>query len=391
MQVSQFLPEKSLVRRPWTRLLSLFLLLTLLILGSSGQALARGDDHGDDSGAVYVMNNDAAENAILMYERAGDGTLTEAGSFATGGQGTGGGLGSQGALVLSQNQRWLFAVNAGSNEVSVFAVRGDGLRLVDTVKSGGVKPISLTVHRRLLYVLNAGEGGNITGFYIGLGGRLIPIHNSTRNLSNDGVGDAPMPAQISFTPNGRHLVVTEKASNLILTYRVRLLGRVADPVINDSEGMTPFGFDFTPWGRLIVSEAFGGAENASAASSYSLRFGRLRVISSSVPTNQTAACWVVVTEDGQYAYTTNTGSSSVSGYHVDRDGSIALLDADGRTGETSPGSSPIDAIISRDGRHLYVLSGGSNTVTAFQIEADGSLINLGDVTVPAGSVGISAS
>lgn len=390
MQVSQFLPENALVRRPWIRLLSLFLLLTLLILGSSGQALARGEDHGDDSGAVYVMNNDATNNEILRFERAEDGTLTEAGSFATGGQGTGGGLGSQGALVLSRNQRWLFAVNAGSNQVSVFAVHGDSLHLVDTVDSGGKMPISLTVHRRLLYVLNAGGSGNITGFYIGLGGKLIPIHNSARNLSNDGVGNAPGPAQISFTPNGRHLVVTEKATNRILTYRVRLLGRVSNPIVHASEGETPFGFDFTPRGRLIVSEAFGGAADASAASSYSLRFGRLRVISSSVPTTETAACWVVVTKDGQYAYTTNTGSSSVSGYVIDRDGSIALLDDSGVTGETGPRSSPIDAIISRDGRHLYVLSGGSNTVTAFQIEADGSLINLGDVSVPAGSVGIAA-
>ena len=141
---------------------------------------------------------------------------------------------------------------------------------------------------------------------------------------------------------------------------------------------------------MIVSEAFGGAADASAASSYSLKHGQLQAISSSVPTNQTAACWVIVTKDGSYAYTTNTGSSSVSGFRVNHDGSIELLDADGRTGETSPGSRPIDAIISQNGRYLYVLSSGSYTVTAFQIGHDGSLTNLGDVTVPAGTVGIAA-
>lgn len=394
MRISQFLPEKVLFQRPRLRLLSLFLLLALLILAGSGQVFAHGDDDGNDhrnnAGAVYVMNNDAANNAIIAFDWADDGTLTEAGTFPTGGQGTGGGLGSQGAIALSQNRRWLFAVNAGSNEVSVFRAQGSELNLVDTVPSGGEMPISLTVHGRLLFVLNAGGSGSITGFHIGRHGQLSPIPHSTGYLSNDGVGPAPGPAQVSFTPNGRQLVVTEKATNLILTYRVRGFGRISGPVINTSEGMTPFGFDFTPRGDLIVSEAFGGAADASAASSYSLKRGQLQVISSSVPTNQTAACWVVVTKDGQYAYTTNTGSSSVSGYQVNHDGSIELLDADGRTGETSPGSSPIDAIISRDGRNLYVLSGGTFTVTAFQIGDDGSLTNLGDVSVPAGSVGIAA-
>jgi len=395
MQVSQFLSEKTLFKRRHPHHFSLFLLITLFLLGSSGQVFAHGNNddgnHGDNASAVYVMNNSDANNAIIVFERSQDGTLTEAGTFPTGGQGTGAGLGSQGALVLSKNRHMLFAVNAGSNEVSVFAVKGDILQLVDTVPSGGETPISLTVHGRLLYVLNSGGSGNITGFHIGRLGNLDPIPDSTRYLSNNGVGDAPGPAQISFTPNGRQLVVTEKATNLILTYWVDGMGLAADPVVNQSEGMTPFGFDFTPHGDLIISEAFGGATNASAASSYSFAQDHLQVISSSVPTNQTAACWVVVTADGKYAYTTNTGSSSVSGYQVNQDGSIELLDANGRTGETSPGSRPIDAIISRNGRYLYVLSGGTNTATTFQIAADGSLINLGDVTVPAGSVGIAAN
>ena len=385
MQVSQIF-SGTFIKRSHARLVALFLLLTLVILGSSGQVLA----HGPKSSSVYVMNNDAAENAILVFDRADDGTLTEAGSFATGGQGTGSGLGSQGALVLSQNRHWLFAVNAGSNEVSIFATQGSNLILLDTVPSGGERPVSLTVNGRILYVLNAGGSGNITGFFIGRHGKLNPIPHSTKFLSNEGVGDAPGPAQVSFTPNGRQIVVTEKATNQILTYRVRRFGLLADPIVTASEGMTPFGFDFTRRGDLLVSEAFGGAENASATSSYSFKHGQLKVVSSSVPTNQTAACWLVVSKDGKYAYTTNTGSSSVTGYKVNHDGSIALLDDDGVTGETSSGSRPIDAIFSKDGRNLYVLSGGTFTVTTFQIHADGSLTNLGDITVPAGSVGIAA-
>lgn len=387
MQLSQFLSNRTYAPRNKTRFFTLFLLLALLILGSSGQVFA--DGHRAD--AVYVMNNDAAANAVLVFDRAADGTLTETGSYLTGGLGTGGGLGSQGALVLSDNGRYLFAVNAGSNEISVFAADGNNLHLTDTVASGGERPISLTVHGNWVYVLNAGGSGNITGFYLHRNGKLSPIPYATQHLSNGGVGDAPGPAQVSFRPDGRQLVVTEKATNQILTYDVRRSGQATAPVVTASEGATPFGFDFTPDGALLVSEAFGGAENASTASSYGFSHGQLQVISSTVATNQTAACWLIVTPDGKYAYTTNTGSSSVSGFQISPNASLELLDADGRTGETGEGSSPIDAIISSDGATLYVLSGGSNTVTAFHIAADGSLTNLGDVSVPAGSVGITAN
>jgi 6-phosphogluconolactonase (cycloisomerase 2 family) len=387
MQLSKFLSNRTPVPRTKISFLTLFLLLGLLILGSSGQALAQGNT----ADAVYAMNNDAIANAIMVFDRAPDGTLTQAGSYLTGGSGTGGGLGSQGALVLSDDGRWLFAVNAGSNEISVFAADGNTLHLTDTIGSGGVQPISLTSHGNWLYVLNAGDGGNITGFRLNRNGLLHPIPRSTQYLSNGGVGDAPGPAQVAFTPNGRQLVVTEKGSNQILTYDVRRSGHASAPVVTASEGMTPFGFDFTPDGVLIVSEAFGGAADASAASSYGFNQGNLEAISSSVPTNQTAACWVVVTPDGKYAYTTNTGSSSVSGFEVSPSGSLELLDADGVTGQTGDGSSPIDAIFSSNGATLYVLSGGTNTVTAFHVAADGSLTNLGSVSVPAGSVGITAN
>ncbi|MEZ4519824.1 MAG: beta-propeller fold lactonase family protein [Chloroflexota bacterium] len=383
MQGLHFAADRRLPRQ-MLAIAGMLLLLMVLVLGTGGQAQAQGQS----TGAVYVMDNDSTANAVLVFEQAGDGTLTQVDSVATGGLGTGGGLGSQGAIALSQNRRWLFVVNAGSNEISSFEARGNTLSLIDTVPSGGEKPVSLTVHGQLLYVLNAGGSGNITGFRINSHGNLKPIPNSTQYLSNDGVGDAPGPAQISFLPYGRRLVVTEKATNQILTYRVKGFGRVSEPVINASEGMTPFGFDFTPRGDLLVSEAFGGADNASAVSSYSFRQGETRVISSSVPTTQTAACWLVVSRDGKYAYTTNTGSSSVTGLQINHDGSVALLDADGVTGETGTGSRPIDAIFDRRGDFLYVLSGGSYTVTAFQVEADGSLINLGEVSVPAGSVGI---
>ncbi len=385
MQVNQLIGKENDARR-LGRWLFLTVTLLALLVGSRNITFAAGRS----AGLVYVMSNADAGNSVLVFDRAPDGTLTEAGEFMTGGLGTGGGLGSQGALVLSNNQRRLFAVNAGSNEVSVFSVSNQGLSLSDTIASGGELPLSLTVSGNLLYVLNGGGSGNITGFTIANNGELSPISDSTRNLSNDGVGVAPGPAQISFTPDGRQLIVTEKATNLILTYQVGQDGRPSTATAQASEGETPFGFEFSKRNTLIVSEAFGGAAGASAVSSYTFNDDNLQTVSASVPTHQTAACWLVVTGNGKYAYTTNTGSSTVTGYAVANDGSLSLLDADGVTGHTTPGGSPIDAALSRNSQYLYVLSGGTNTVTAFEVRADGSLTSIGDINIPAGSVGIAA-
>ena len=386
MQSNQWIHAVDIFRRLGGRLFLAAILLAILFASNTGAAFA----DGDRAGAVYVMTNAADGNAVLVFERAADGTLAEVGTVSTGGLGAGAGLGSQGALVLSENQRWLFAVNAGSNEISVFAARRSGLRLVDTVASGGEMPISLTFHGNLLYVLNAGGSGNITGFTIARNGRLSPLPGSTQPLSNGGAGVAPGPAQVSFTPDGRQLVITEKASNSILTYLVGADGLASAPAVHPSAGTTPFGFDFSQHRYLIVSEAFGGAADASAVSSYELGRDNLQVVSPSIPTHQTAACWVVVTDNGKYAYTTNTGSGSVSGYRVSHDGTLTLLDADGRTGDTGAGSTPIDAALSRNSRYLYVLNSGTHTVAAFQINGDGSLVPLGEVGIPAGSVGIAA-
>jgi 6-phosphogluconolactonase len=347
----------------------------------------KGDDgDGHRSGAVYTLSNASSGNAVLVFARAADGSLIPAGSFATGGLGTGMGLGSQGALILAGRGQLLFAVNAGSNTVSSFRVHNDRLNLVSTVPSGGAMPISVTAYDRLLYVLNAGGTGNITGFRIGNRGDLTPIPNSTRPLSSAASG----PAQVEFSPDGRLLIVSEKMTNVLSAYRVQRDGRTTGPIVNPSNGVTPFGFAFDRRGHLLVSEAFGGAPDASATSSYDVRRdGTLRVISGSVPTTETAACWLVVTRDGRFAYVTNTGSASVSGYRVGRDGSLTLLDADGKTGTT--GESPIDAALSRGSRYLYTLDASSHTITGFRVRSNGSLEGAGQTGgLPAGAVGLAA-
>ena len=353
------------------------LALLMTTFAWSGAALA-----ASAPGAVYVLTNAASGNAVAIFDRAGDGTLTAAGSVATGGLGTGGGLGSQGALILSDNNRWLFAVNAGSNEISSFAVDHAGLTLVDRVSSGGLRPISLTVHNDLLYVLNAGGSGNITGFRVGADGTLTPLAGSTQPLSSAAAG----PAQVQFSPDGRLLVVTEKATNMIDTYTVGADGIAAGPISQPSAGSVPFGFAFDTRGRLIVSEAFG------AVSSYTVDAqGVLGVISASVPDHQRAPCWLVITKNGRYAYTANAGSDSISGYAVAPDGSLSLLDADGVTGLTGAGGHPIDMDLSQNSQYLYALNSGNGTIAAFRVQADGSLTSLtGAGGLPAGAVGLAA-
>lgn len=345
-----------------------------------------------DSGFVFTSTNDPSGNEIVVYGRHADGMLEEITRYSTEGEGTGMGLGSQNAVMLDKGKQLLFVVNAGSNEISVFSISPHGITLEEKVASGGEFPISLTVHNRLLYVLNAGGSGNITGFYIGNSGSLTPIPGSTQVLSNNGVGNAPGPAQVEFTPDGKTLVVTEKPTNKILTYAVGNDGKPAAPVINDSAGETPFGFAFTSRGQLLVSEAFGGAENAGVLSSYAINSdGTLTVISPEVATHQTAICWVVVTNNSRYAYGTNTGSGSVSGYRVSPDGSLSLLDPDGRTGITGDGSGPIDMALSNNSKFLYALNGGEGSISAFIVNNGGSLSDIDKYTgLPVNAAGIAA-
>lgn len=367
------------------RMLIALVLASTFSLIASAPVSADGNQHGGRRGAVYTLSNEATGNAVIEFARSRDGELTQVASYPTGGLGSGTSLGSQGAVVLSDSGRWLLAVDAGSDEVSVFAVSHRGLRQTDRIGSGGDLPISVTIHGRLVYVLNAGGDGNISGFSLGRHGNLGPIAGSTRPLSTT----ASAPAQVEFTPDGRQLVVTEKDANAISIFRVRHSGRAIGPIVNASAGMTPFGFAFDRRGHLIVSEAVGGAPGASAVSSYKVRRdGQLRTLSASEGTTQTAACWTVVV--GRFAYVTNTGSGTVSSYLIERDGEISLLDAD--AGLTGDGSMPIDAAVSDGGRFLYVLGDGTDEVTAFRVGKTGGLTNIdADGGLPSSSVGLAGS
>jgi len=357
------------------------LALTLALTPPASQAQTQRG-----AGALFTMDNAVAGNHVLAYSRAGDGTLSFIGEFGTGGSGTGSGLGNQGAVILSRSGRWLFACNPGSDEISVFRVMPEGLQLTDKVASGGRRPISLALHKNLLYVLNAGGlvgvADNVSGFLF-FDGELSPVAGSTRSLS----AVSTDPAQISFSPDGNVLVVTEKATNIIDTYTVNDDGLIGEHQQITSVGQTPFGFGFRRE-VLLVSEAFGGAPDASAVSSYEVADdGGIQIISPSVSTTETAACWVIVTRNGHFAYVSNTGSGTISGYRVNRDGTLHLLNNDGVTATTGPG--PIDLALSRNSRYLYSLNSGDGTIRAFRVNADGSLHSMpGLAGIPAGANGL---
>jgi 6-phosphogluconolactonase len=352
---------------------------------SEDAALDRGGIGASAVGAVYTQTNDATANAVRAFARASDGTLTFVADYPTGGQGNGApGLGSQGAVIIAE-ERFLLAVNAGSNQVSSFRIGASGLTLVETIPSGGTMPVSVASFGRLVYVLNAGGTGNVTGFLLDNTGDLTPIAGSTRPLSATGTE----PAQVGFHPRGRRLVVTEKATNKIDVYVVNPDRTLTGPTVHPSNGATPFGFEFSQRGYLVVSEAFGGAPDASATSSYALGDDGLITLSKSVPTLETAACWVVITSDQRYAYVTNTGSNTITGYRLAPNGTLTRLNDNGITATTQIG--PIDAAFSRNSQFLYTLDRGSSAISIFSVNANGSLTKVGtQAGLPTTSFGLIA-
>ena len=355
---------------------------------SSSEAWAEDNDRGSGgpSGAVYVGTNQSTGNAVIVFHRAPDGTLSLRGSFPTGGSGIGTGadpLGSQGSVVLDQSNRLLFVVNAASNDFSVFAVVGDTLHLLDKVSSGGTRPISIAVHERLVYVLNAGGTPNIAGFVIDpKTNHLVPLPGSQRGLAG---GSSANPAQVGFSLDGEVLTVTEKGTQTIDTYTVNDDGYVSGPISNHSNGGTPFGFEFTHGNVAIVSEA-----GPNALSSYKAgESGALKLVTGSLANGQAATCWALVTSDGRYAYSVNAGNGTISSYAASPDGILALLNPVAAT--TGTGSTPTDAALSTDSKFLYVRDGGLNLVHGFRVEANGSLTPVGTTGgLPANGQGIAA-
>jgi len=324
-------------------------------------------------GHVYIETNDAAGNAIIVYNQQSNGELVWASQTWSGGKGAGAGLGSQGALTIDKTHQWLFAVNAGSNSVSSFKIQGDGsLKLTDTKSSGGIMPISLTVHGEYLYVVNS-TSSDISGFKIWGDGKLQAIQGSYQKLSNTSAG----PAEIAFSPGGAALFITEKATNKITAFAVNSNGVAYNKVVNTSTGNTPFGFDFARDKYLIVTNADGGNANTSTCTSYrGLDNLYISPVNGKVANGQTAVCWVATAKFGRFAYTANTGSNNITSYFIDAVGNIYFIP----WFTAAAGQKPADIIVSEDNRFVYNINGGNHTIGEYRRGLLGGLHNIGYIS-----------
>ena len=345
--------------------------ITLMFL-QMGDAIAEPNR----AGVVYVMTNQASGNTIVVFQRREDGTLRRAQEVPTGGLGSGGTgdpLGSEGSLVLSGDGRLLFAVNAGSNELSLLTATEDGLRLIDKVPSGGTQPVSIAVHRDLVFVLNGGETPNVTGFLLTPFGKLRRVAHGSQDLPS---GANAGPGEVAFSPDGESLLVTEKTTGQIDIFHVTNDGRISDVTSRPSNGATPFGFAFASRNTMVVTEAAGGVTGASSVSSY--RIGDdddrdaavLSNVSGSLADGQTATCWIGITRNKRLAFTTNAGSGTISSFVVARDGRLRLLAP--VAADLGAGFGPTDLDLSADDRFLYTLSTNTGAVAGFEIR-EGSL------------------
>jgi 6-phosphogluconolactonase (cycloisomerase 2 family) len=355
----------------------------LLALASSAPAsAANGLDSERGTGTVYTMSNATAAqggNTVLAFRDTRNGSLRPLGTYPTGGDGTGAALGSQGAVVLAGRDSRLVTVNAGSNTVSAFEV-GSGGRLNDlsTAPSGGRGPISVSVHGRLAHVLNAGDN-TVSGLRLGEGG-LRAIARSTRSLW----AGAQSPEQVSFTPDGRHLIVTEKASNTIDVFQVHADGLLGVRQTTASLGQGPYGFDFDRFGRAIVSDA---ADSALTTYDVGAR-GRLHAIAE-VPDGQKAACWTVVDQRTGHAYVANTATGTISFYRVGGSGELSLRAAVGAT----TGGHPVDEALGSQGREFFVLLSPGGKVMRSAVSSAGDLGSIAAVVtgLPDSATGLAVS
>jgi 6-phosphogluconolactonase len=356
-------------------------------LPTTAAASARADRVG---GHVFVDDNTAGTNTIAAFDRRADGTLSPipGSPFRTGGAGSGSGLTSQGAIQTSADGRFVIAVDAGSDQLSVLRIADDGtLRRVrgGTVASGGRLPVSVAVHGDLVYVANAADGGsNYTGFRLRPTGVLQPIAGSTVSLP-----DGSQPGDVLFNRDGTRLVGTRINSSLIDSFTVagdgRLTAAPGSPF--PAQGIGPFGSEFSPTNasQLFVSNAHDGAGAGTVSAFNDSATGVLTSIGTSPFANgQTASCWVEISHDGRFLFAVNTASGTISRYAIATDGSLTLL---GNTPVAATGGvGAVDARLTPEGRTLYVNESRIASLGIFAVDG-GSLTELSDspVALPDGA------
>ena len=334
-------------------------------------------------GYTYIDGNTATANTIDGYARHADGSLTAlpGSPFAAGGAGLGTGLASQGAIQATQDGRYLLAVDAGSNQISVLRITAGGVPVLvgHPVSSDGIEPVSVAISPTgLVYAANSGAGGsNYTGFRLGLTGTLTPVPGSTYAVPDgSGLGD------VFFNALGDHLIGTRTGTSLIDSFLVlpggRLLPAQGSPFTG--QGLGQLGAEFSPTSpsQLFVSNAHNGAGLGTISAYNDSLLGNLSPIGSSpYADGQTAPCWVEISHNGKYLFTVNTGSGNISSYTINPNGSLTLIGSTPING----GGADIDARLSPDGKYLLVDGSGMHFVSVFAVNG-GSLTEVPSSPTP---------
>jgi len=333
------------------------------------------------NGTVFVMTNSADRNEIVAYTREQDGSFYESNRYATEGRGSGGTndpLQSQGSLTLSNDHNLLFAVNAGSGTLTSFRVSSSGrLQIADKIEAGGSEPLAVTSWRNRVYVLDGAGAGTVVGFSVNEAGKLRAINDATVFLSGTSSGGS----SISITPDGNFLVVTERLTNNLDTFRIFSDGTLGPIQTTASPVPGVFSARFDPAGHLILSATGpAGVTDASTISSFAVsNNGSLTAITHSLPTFGNANCWNAVTPNGKFAYVSNAASSTISAFTIDKGGDLKAVGS--TIVATQPaGTTNLDITISGDGKYLFALNSMVGTVSVFEINADGTLFEKGDIT-----------
>ncbi len=355
-------------------------------VGERKQMMATNDMTQTGASFVYTLDNDSSRNGVAVHRRGSDGSLMPliGSPFNAGGRGlTGGDIDEQGAIRVAG--KYVLAVNPGSDSIAVFEKTSRGLLHVDgsPFPSGGSTPLSLTVHGEMVYVANqAAEFAqpqsppNITGFRLMSDGRLVPVPGSTVDLPK-GMG----PAQVEFSSNGRLLVATAGFQadggdgSRIYAFRVladgKLMAGENSPI--KPEGATgTVGFSLSPAGDRVFVSTF--KDSGVVAFEVDPNTAAIRQMGMPVGNDQRAACWTAISKDGRTLYVGNFVSNSISVYDVDAEGRLTLLGSVPRRGATDKDTKDIE--LSPDGRYLYAVGSGERQISIFRIESNRLLTEL---------------
>ena len=336
--------------------------------------------------AVYLLTNQAT-NRVVVYTRSG-GTLTRSKSVRTGGRGIAKDLGSQYSMVMSDDGRFLYCVNPASGTITTFRVTATGLHRLAKVKSFGRRPVSLTLHKDMLYVLNAGGHGNVSGFTVRRNGTLKHLANSTRKLSNNGRGAAPKVGAVGFCALGLMMVVTEKDADKLVVWHVNGAHRLVRRSVHASPSATPFGLDFNTMGAMVIAQSQAGAALGSTLTSYDLKCKTFLGRSKNLALQETGATRLVIAGD-TLAFVSNTASDAISSVLVGGKAEINLIAS--AAASTGAGSAPAELAVSQVGDFLFVVCPGNGTLQSFQISSGGAATPAGSVDgIPAGAAGLAA-